>query len=148
MHSLIYFVVKAEEEGEALAKAEEQAMEWTNRHCVDYYSMPSDSFFKERWGVRKVLPVDTEEGKKLVKELIETNTRVMHEEFNKAKEAMDKGDLGDALFHLRMAGGHPYSMFAFVDTTEPLISEGQIEGMKACISDKEKLWLVPVDIHY
>ena len=30
MHSLIYFVVEAEE-GEALAKAEEQAMEWSAR---------------------------------------------------------------------------------------------------------------------
>ena len=147
MHSLIYFVVGAEEEGEALAKAEEQAIEWSARG-VDYYSMPTDRFFKERWGERKVLPVDTKEGKKLVKELIETNTKVMREKFNKAKEAMDKGDLGDALYHLRMAGGHPYSMFAFVDTTEPLISEGQIEGMKEYISDKEKLWLVPVDIHY
>jgi len=147
MHSLIYFVVKAEEEGEALAKAEEQAMEWRARG-VNHYSMPNENYFKQIWGVQKVLPVDSEEGKKLVKELIETNTKVMHEEFNKAKEAMDKGDLGDALYHLRMAGGHPYSMFAFVDTTEPLISEGQIEGMKEYISDKEKLWLVPVDIHY
>jgi len=147
MHSLIYFVVEAEEEGEALAKAKEQAIEWRARG-VDYYCMPNDAFFKLRWGKRKVLPVDSEEGKKLVKELIETNTKVMREKFNKAKEAMDKGDLGDALYHLRMAGGHPYSMFAFVDTTEPLISEGQIEGMKEYISDKEKLWLVPVDIHY
>ena len=147
MHALIYFVVEAEEEGEALAKAKERVMVW-RAHGVDYYSMPSDTFFKQRWGERKVLPVDNEEGKKLVKELIETNTKVMHEEFNKAKEAMDKGDLGDALYHLRMAGGHPYSMFAFVDTTEPLISERQIEGMKEYISDKEKLWLVPVDIHY
>jgi len=147
MHSLIYFVVEAEEEGEALAKAEERVMVWRARG-VDYYSMPTDSFFKERWGVRKVLTVDSEEGKKLVEELIKTNINVMREEFNKAKEAIDKGDLGDALYHLRMAGGHPYSMFAFVDTTEPLISEGQIEGMKEYISDKEKLWLVPVDIHY
>ena len=147
MHALIYFVVEAEEEGEALAKAEERVMVWRARG-VDYYSMPTDSFFKERWGVRKVLTVDSEEGKKLVEELIKTNINVMREEFNKAKEAIDKGDLGDALYHLRMAGGHPYSMFAFVDTTEPLISEGQIEGMKEYISDKEKLWLVPVDIHY
>ena len=147
MHSLIYFIVEAEEEGEALAKAEDYAIEWRARG-VDYYSMPTDRFFKHRWGVRKVLQVDSEEGKKLVKELIETNTKVMREEFNNAKEAMNKGDLGDALYHLRMAGGHPYSMFAFVDTTEPLISVEQIEGMKACITDEEKLWLVPVDIHY
>ena len=147
MHSLIYFVVEAEEEGEALAKAEERVMVWRARG-VDYYSMPTDRFFKQRWGERKVLPVDSEEGKKLVKELIKTNTKVMREEFTKAKEAMDKQEFEDALYHLRMAGGHPYSMFAFVDTTEPLISEWQIEGMKACISDKEKLWLVPVDIHY
>jgi len=147
MHSLIYFVVEAEEEGEALAKAKDYAIEWRARG-VDYYSMPNHSFFRGRWGERRVLPVDSEEGKKLVKELIETNTKVMREESNKAKEAMDKQEFEDALYHLRMAGGHPYSMFAFVDTTEPLISEGQIEGMKACISDKEKLWLVPVDIHY
>ncbi|RLG34528.1 hypothetical protein DRN97_02345 [Methanosarcinales archaeon] len=147
MHSLVYFIIIAKEEGDALAKAEDYAMEW--RGCgVDYYSMPTDPFFKQRWGVRKVLPVDSKEGKKLLEELIKTNINVMHDESNKAKEAIDKGDLGDALYHLRMAGGHPYSMFAFVDTTEPLISEGQIEEMKACISDKEKLWLVPVDIHY
>jgi len=147
MHSLIYFVVEAEEEGEALAKAEERVMVWRARG-VDYYSMPGDTFFKQRWGERKVLPVDSKEGKKLLEELIKTNINVMHDEFNKAKEAMDKGDLGDALYHLRMAGGHPYSMYAFVDTTEPLFSVEQIEGMKAYITDEEKLWLVPVDIHY
>ncbi len=147
MHSLVYFIIIAEEEGNALAKAEEYAMKW--RGCgVDYYSMPTDTFFKQRWGVRKVLPVDSKEGKKLLVELIKTNINVMHDEFNKAKQAIDKGDLGDALYHLRMAGGHPYSMFAFVDTTEPLFSVEQIEGMKEYISDEEKLWLVPVDIHY
>ena len=114
MHSLIYFVVEAEEEGEALAKAEDYAIEWSARG-VDYYCMPNDAFFKLRWGVRKVLPVDSEEGKKLVKELIETNTKVMREEFNKAKEAMDKQEFEDALYlHVRRKGKPKYTFL--VDT--------------------------------
>ena len=148
MHALIYFVAAGEEEGEVLAIVEDQVMKWTNRYCVDYCSMPDESYFKERWGERKVVTIDCEEGQKILKELIKENLKVLHEEFKKAKEAIDKGDFVDATYHLRMASGHPYSMNAFMDTCEPLISEEQIDAVRACISDKERLWLVPVDIHY
>jgi len=147
MHALIYFITTGEEEGEALATVEECVMKWMERG-VDYYSMPDEGYFKKIWGERKVLTIDSEEGQKILKELIKENLKVLHDEFKKAKEAIDKGDFLDATYHLRMAGGHPYSMNAFMDTCEPLVSEKQIEWMKEYISDEEKLWLVPVDIHY
>ena len=149
MHALIWFITTGEEEGEALATVEDCVMEWTNKYGVDYYSMPDEKFFKERWGERKVIPLDSEEGKKLVEELITENVNVMHEEFEKAEEAINKKDLDDALYHLKMAGGHPYSMNAFTDTGEPLISEEQVDAIrKNASANEEKVWLVPVDIHY
>ena len=124
-------------------------MEWTKKYGVDYYSMPDEGYFKKIWGERKVIPINSKEGKKLVGELIMENVKVMHEEFEKAKEAINKNDLDDALFRLKMASGHPYSMNAFTDTGEPLISEEQVDAIRknAC-ANEEKVWLVPVDIHY
>ena len=153
MHALIYFVAAGEEEGEALATVEECVMKWMERG-VDYYSMPDEGYFKKIWGERKVLTIDSEEGQKILKELIKENLKVLHEEFKKAKEAIDKGDFDDAHYHLRMASGHPFSMNAFIDAYEPLLSEKQIDRLckNYCLNanciNSIKIWLVPVDIHY
>ena len=146
MHGLIYFVVEGEEEGDALATAEEMVQQWL--HSIDYYSMPDDEHFKDIWGDMKVIDADSEEGKRLLEDLIRGNKEALLIHFENAKKEIEKGNYDIASYHLRMAGGHPYSMNAFFDPSEPLVDWKQIEHMKRYISEGNKIWIVPVDIHY
>jgi len=147
MHGLIYFVVPGEEKEDALVSAEDMVRDW-HPTKIDYYTMPDDDHFIERWGEQKIVDADSEEGKKLIRELIKENRKVLLNHFNRAKELIEKGDLANATYHLRMASGHPYFMSAFIDASEALVDEKQIEQMRKHMAENEKIWLVPVDIHY
>lgn len=147
MHALIYFVVEGEDEGDALATVEEMVQQWVPGKA-DYYIMPDDENFKDRWGNKKVLNADSEEGKKILDKLINNNKKALLIAFENAKKAIEEKNYHMATYHLRMASGHPYSMDAFFDPSEPLLDWKQIERMKQYISRESKIWIVPVDIHY
>jgi len=154
MHSLIGFIVEAEDKETALANVEMYLSDsmMNNRRGMDYFSLlAEDEDLRKRWGINEaVYEIDDEETKIHIDELIQINRDEIEKHLKKAIELYEKQPEGwenNIFYHLRLASGSFYGGVLF-HYEDPVISWKQIDELREGLDERLKLYVVLVDIHH
>lgn len=155
MHSLIEFVVEAEDEEDALANAEMYFSEsMGNIRGMDYFSLlAEDEDARKRWEIDEpVYEIDDNDDTLIhIDELIQINRDEIEKHLKKAMELYEKQPKGwgdNIFYHLRAASGGNYYGGVLFHYEDPIISWSQIDRLKRDLPEGLKLYVVLVDIHH
>ena len=147
MHSLIGVIEAGEEPGDAYVDAEDFLQSRLHSQ-IDYYVMCDDDDF--RWGEypSKPIEVHSEEGKKIVEELIQYTKKEVDEAIEEIRKELKKEepDYENLFYHCRMASGNLMNAHLFLEG-DPVVSWKQIEKMEKYLPKGQKFYLVLADVH-
>ncbi len=165
MHYLIKLVVQADSAEDALYEAQNDAETLVEWQEFDWFQLEG------RWGESKAHKVTSKEGKRLLKEAMESNRaefdnailtiRYMLENFSdddiyneqfpkwdKDSNTFPDGVVFPSRWQFSRAGGRGNSIYAYAVNGN--VWGGKIENDKSLetiLKDNDNLWVVPVDFH-
>ena len=161
MHMIIKAIVPGENKEEALANAEAVFEDLVEQGCFDYYSLLTEEH--SRWynsGIPAVAEIDSPEGKELIEAAMKHTKDEFQEHLNKIKdilarttdEELAEGKSETAMwlrYYCYCIGQYagPY-VWLYNRYGEGIRDQAELKWALEKETEDEKLWVVPVDVHY
>ncbi|WP_257301061.1 hypothetical protein [Haloarchaeobius sp. FL176] len=163
MHQIIYALVEAESEEEALEEATVTfdrlvGAKLDERPVFDYYVTFDDEDAavagKARWGDRSVAtPVESHEGARLLKRGWDATVAEFERNLEKVRESLDEMTV-EELMHDKGFVRHACSNIGSCRGHSLFLYDGHANGIRnrahlnRVLDSSEPLWIVPADVHY